>query len=60
MAFELTSSAFKQNDPIPKEYSCDGADISVPLSGKDPPERTKCFALIADDASLTMALLALN
>jgi Raf kinase inhibitor-like YbhB/YbcL family protein len=49
MAFELTSSAFKSNEAIPKEYTCDGSDISIPLKWTDAPEQTKCFALIADD-----------
>src|SRR5438552_3446646 len=49
MAFELTSSAFKQNEAIPKEYTCDGSDMSVPLSWKDAPGRSKSFAIIADD-----------
>jgi Raf kinase inhibitor-like YbhB/YbcL family protein len=49
MAFELTSSAFKANEAIPTEYTCDGSDRSVPLRWKDAPERTKSFALIADD-----------
>ena|SRR5437762_9107992 len=49
MAFELTSSAFKHNTAIPKDYSCDGSDISVPLAWKDVPEGAKSFALIADD-----------
>jgi Raf kinase inhibitor-like YbhB/YbcL family protein len=49
MAFELTSSAFKQNGAIPKEYTCDGSNMSVPLSWKGAPERTKAFGLIADD-----------
>ena len=49
MAFELTSSAFKQNESIPREYTCDGSDISIPLKWKDSPAGTKSFALIADD-----------
>jgi Raf kinase inhibitor-like YbhB/YbcL family protein len=49
MAFELTSAAFDKDGPIPREYTCDGADISVPLSWKDAPKQTKSFALIADD-----------
>ena len=49
MAFELTSSALKAKEKIPKEYTCDGSDISIPLSWNDVPERTKGFALIADD-----------
>ena len=49
MTFELTSAAFNQNAPIPKEYACDGSDISVPLKWKDAPDGTRSFALIADD-----------
>jgi Raf kinase inhibitor-like YbhB/YbcL family protein len=49
MAFELTSSTFKQNGAIPKENTCDGSDISVSLKWGDAPEGTKSFALIADD-----------
>ena len=49
MAFKLTSSAFRQNDRIAKEYTCEGSDMSVPLNWEDPPAGTKSFALIADD-----------
>jgi hypothetical protein len=49
MAFQLRSSAFQQNQPIPKKYTCDGSDVSVPLSWDDPPEGTKSLSLIADD-----------
>jgi hypothetical protein len=49
MPFELRSSAFKENEVIPRKYTCDGSDVSVPLSWNDPPEGTKSFALIADD-----------
>lgn len=49
MAFELTSTAFAQGDPIPAKYTCDGQDISPPLGWSDPPEGTRSFALINDD-----------
>ena len=49
MAFEMKCAAFKQNEPIPKKYTCDGSDVSVPLSWSNPAEGTKSFALIADD-----------
>ena len=49
MAFQLRSSAFRENELIPKKYTCDGSDVSVPLSWGDPPQGTKSFALIADD-----------
>ena len=49
MAFEVTSSAFVQGDPIPVKYTCDGDDTSPPLAWGDPPEGTASFALINDD-----------
>ena len=49
MPFELTSSAFAAEEPIPQVYSCDGEDISPPLSWTDPPADTQSLALIFDD-----------
>lgn len=31
MVFVLTSPAFKNHQPIPPQYTCDGADVSPPL-----------------------------
>jgi hypothetical protein len=50
----LTSSAFTHGAIIPKEYTCDGRDISPPLSWSDPPEKTQSFALIMDDPDAPM------
>ncbi len=49
MGITLTSSAFEEGEMIPKQYTCDGADISPPLSWIDMPEETKSLALISDD-----------
>ncbi len=49
MAFQLTSRAFKDGEPIPPHYTADGEDVSPPLEWKDAPEGTKSFALICDD-----------
>lgn len=49
MAFELTSSAFKSGDPIPRRYTCEGEDLSPPLHWSVPPATTKSFVIIADD-----------
>ena len=49
MAFEITSAAFAPQASIPQEYTCDGQDISPPLSWSDPPQGTEPFALICDD-----------
>ena len=54
MAFELTSTAFGQGEPIPRRYTCDGEDISPPLQWSDPPQGTQSFALIADDPDAPM------
>jgi Raf kinase inhibitor-like YbhB/YbcL family protein len=54
MAFEITTSAFAQGQPIPNTYACDGPDLSVPLTWTDPPPGTKSFALIADDPDAPM------
>lgn len=49
MALELTSSAFKEGEPIPRRHTCEGEDLSPPLEWTVPPVGTRSFALIADD-----------
>jgi Raf kinase inhibitor-like YbhB/YbcL family protein len=49
MAFILTSPAFKDSQPIPAKYTCEGQNISNPLVWTDPPPQTASFALINDD-----------
>lgn len=46
---DISSSAFKDEDPIPKQYTCDGEDISPPLSLRDVPDEAESLALIVDD-----------
>jgi Raf kinase inhibitor-like YbhB/YbcL family protein len=48
-AMEVRSQTFKPGGMIPAKYTCDGADISPPLTWLDPPTGTKSFALIMDD-----------
>jgi len=43
------SSAFKDGGTIPDEYTCEGEDISPPLSWQGLPADTKSIALIMDD-----------
>src|ERR1017187_3327829 len=45
---QLTSSSF-QDGKIPKQFTCDGADISPPLAWTAPPQATKSLALIVID-----------
>lgn len=46
---KLESIAFAPNQLIPPTYTCDGKDISPPLSWSDPPEGTNSLVLIVDD-----------
>ena len=56
MSFLLSSPAFNSGQPIPKKYSCEGQDISPPLSWIDAPAPTKSFALIVDDPDAPMGI----
>jgi Raf kinase inhibitor-like YbhB/YbcL family protein len=49
MAFELQSPAFTNDGEIPRQYTCDGTDVSPPLAWQNPPSGTRSFTLIADD-----------
>jgi Raf kinase inhibitor-like YbhB/YbcL family protein len=46
---ELTSDAFQDGQPIPAQFTCDGANQTPTLHWSDPPEGTKSFALVIDD-----------
>lgn len=46
---QLTSSVFPAHQPIPVPYTCDGADVSPPLSLAGVPEGARSIALIVDD-----------
>ena len=45
----LISDSFKNGQPIPKQYTCDGADQTPVLRWGAPPDGTKSFALVIDD-----------
>lgn len=45
----LTSDAFEQNGAIPATYTCDGENISPPLTIHDVPAEAKSLVLIVDD-----------
>jgi Raf kinase inhibitor-like YbhB/YbcL family protein len=49
MSLELRSSAFAHEEAIPSKYTCEGADVSVPLEWSGAPDDTVSFALIVDD-----------
>jgi len=46
---KITSSAFENNGSIPKQYSCDGDNLIVPLKFEDIPENAESLVLIVDD-----------
>ena len=49
MSTQMTSSAFMPNEEIPRQYTCDGKDVSPPLGWSDLPADTKSLLLIVDD-----------
>ena len=49
MAISITSSAFSPRAEIPSNFTCEGADTSVPLAWTGPPAGTMSYALIVDD-----------
>ncbi len=49
MNFLLKSPSFSQEAMIPSKYTCEGKDISPPLSWENAPSSTKSFVLICDD-----------
>lgn len=54
MEIKMKSTAFEEGGMIPKKYTCDGLDISPPLSWTSVPEGTKSLALICDDPDAPM------
>ncbi|PYI90005.1 MAG: YbhB/YbcL family Raf kinase inhibitor-like protein [Verrucomicrobia bacterium] len=48
-AMQVTSTAFKEGQPIPRQYTCDGVNISPPLEWNGTPKSAKTIAIIADD-----------
>jgi len=49
MSFRVSSTAFSHEGAIPTKYTCEGEDVSPPLSWKNIPEKTKSLALIVED-----------
>ncbi len=46
---EIFSRVFAHEGPIPTKYTCEGEDVSPPLSWKGVPEDAESLALIVDD-----------
>src|SRR6266516_726015 len=49
VGLKVTSTAFTEGQPIPKQYTCDGINISPPLEWSGVPKNAKTIAIICDD-----------
>ena len=49
MTLTLTSAAFSHNGEIPSRHTCEGSDLSPPLTWSGLPSGTRSLALIVDD-----------
>ncbi len=54
MTISITSTAFTDGEMIPRDYTCDGRNISPPLAFADVPEGAKSLAIIVDDPDAPM------
>ena len=54
MEIKVESTAFNEGDMIPSKYTCDGLNVSPPLSWSYLPESTKSIVLISDDPDAPM------
>jgi Raf kinase inhibitor-like YbhB/YbcL family protein len=48
-SLSVTSESFDAGDAIPERFTCDGADVSPPLSIAGIPAATEALALVLDD-----------
>lgn len=48
-ALDVSSAAFEDGQPIPTQHTCDGEDISPPLSWRGAPASTAGFAILVSD-----------
>lgn len=49
MTIKITSPSFAEGQPIPSKYTCDGENVSPPLTWDQVPTGAKTLALICDD-----------
>lgn len=49
MPIKITSNAFREGEDIPIQFTCDGANISPPLSWSDVPIEAQSLALLMND-----------
>lgn len=46
---KVTSVAFKEGQPIPRQYTCNGVNVSPPIEWSGVPKAAKTIAVVADD-----------
>ena len=46
---KITSSAFNDNEDVPVQYTCEGPNVSPPLSFTDIPSNAKSLVLMVED-----------
>jgi Raf kinase inhibitor-like YbhB/YbcL family protein len=49
MSLRLSSAAFEAGGTIPKQFTCDGPDLSPALEWSGAPPNTRSFSLLVDD-----------
>ncbi|MEZ5356027.1 MAG: YbhB/YbcL family Raf kinase inhibitor-like protein [Bryobacteraceae bacterium] len=49
MSFTLSVNSLEEGGKIPSRYTCEGDNVSPPVSWKDCPAGTQAFALIVED-----------
>ncbi len=49
ITLQIESDAFEAKETIPHQYTCDGEDLSPPLSWSEPPADTQSLALVCVD-----------
>jgi hypothetical protein len=49
MEIKVISAVFKDGEMIPKKHTCDGEEVSPPISWSGVPKSTESIALISDD-----------
>jgi Raf kinase inhibitor-like YbhB/YbcL family protein len=50
---EIISAAFKNGQPVPKKYTCDGPNINPPLAFSNIPPQAKSLVLVIKDSNAT-------
>jgi Raf kinase inhibitor-like YbhB/YbcL family protein len=54
MAIRVTSTAFADGETIPVKFTCDGENLSPPLTWTEVPQGTQSLVIIADDPDAPM------